>query len=614
MSYRGEQKIKGKIYVYEAVAVWNQEKKRSEQKRLYIGTRDPETGDFIPNKKCTLLEQAVGEGQSREDAILDLLMNKSSGTSPRKTRARKNDSAGPADSAPEKPASAITPGRPPVPEPTVSAGISRKHTAPGPAVSADSSGQQSSTGRTEPAGSAKISGSSSGMRQTPAVPLSAGEYGRSHALTQIAGQLGLTDLLDKCFSSAGKQLLAYAVTNRGDIPVIAEEQIRLFFLEWSALCGDTGFVSYYAGLRHYFPAGTGATSGSAPAKGAAPRLSDGRHSAEITLPRMTVLAGTESGLPLWYRFDEGPHPSMQDLVTGFSSPKPLDLLQVCFCFSEELYSDRSLYLLLQHGIRFIARMPVSAVPAASLLKGFDPDHCPDAEQISLSGRPALVLTKETVINGRHVLCHLCCDMEARRIARAGLLHHVCSLEEKVASGMLPMTDPSVRRYLSFDRKAGEGWICSRKEDTLREELKQAGCFILVSNGTGSAAPVLQFAQFGDDLTEIADRPGRITASAKGAADLQGKDPWSPAAISSELFCSFLRLILHARIRRLIRDARTFTGSAEEDTAAADLPAGPEALVGELTGIREVVFSDGTRMITCLTERQKKICRLLGVEM
>jgi transposase len=50
MAFRGEQVIGGNIYVYEAVAVWNPEKKRSEQKRVYIGSKN-KNGDFIPNKK-----------------------------------------------------------------------------------------------------------------------------------------------------------------------------------------------------------------------------------------------------------------------------------------------------------------------------------------------------------------------------------------------------------------------------------------------------------------------------------------------------------------------------------------------------------------------------------
>ena len=51
MSYRGEQIINGTIYVYEAEAIWDPVKKRSKQKRTYIGKRDPKTGEFIPNKR-----------------------------------------------------------------------------------------------------------------------------------------------------------------------------------------------------------------------------------------------------------------------------------------------------------------------------------------------------------------------------------------------------------------------------------------------------------------------------------------------------------------------------------------------------------------------------------
>lgn len=53
MSYLGEQynKSNGVTYIFEAVSVWNAEKKRSEQKRIYIGKKDPDTGKLIPNKK-----------------------------------------------------------------------------------------------------------------------------------------------------------------------------------------------------------------------------------------------------------------------------------------------------------------------------------------------------------------------------------------------------------------------------------------------------------------------------------------------------------------------------------------------------------------------------------
>ena len=52
MSFRGEQlnKNNGVTYIYEARSIWNPKKQRSEQKRVYIGKKDPETGELIPNK------------------------------------------------------------------------------------------------------------------------------------------------------------------------------------------------------------------------------------------------------------------------------------------------------------------------------------------------------------------------------------------------------------------------------------------------------------------------------------------------------------------------------------------------------------------------------------
>jgi len=49
LAYQGKQKINGKTYVYQAIAMWDKNKKHSKQKRIYIGHED-ESGNFIPNK------------------------------------------------------------------------------------------------------------------------------------------------------------------------------------------------------------------------------------------------------------------------------------------------------------------------------------------------------------------------------------------------------------------------------------------------------------------------------------------------------------------------------------------------------------------------------------
>jgi transposase len=55
MSVQGKQTINGTEYVYEYVSIWNAAKKRSEQKRNYIGKNS--NGIFVPNKKYKLQQQ-----------------------------------------------------------------------------------------------------------------------------------------------------------------------------------------------------------------------------------------------------------------------------------------------------------------------------------------------------------------------------------------------------------------------------------------------------------------------------------------------------------------------------------------------------------------------------
>jgi hypothetical protein len=61
MAYRALQTNKktGVTYVYEAVAVWDKQKKQPRSKRICIGKLDPQTGAFIPSKRLNPEQAAV---------------------------------------------------------------------------------------------------------------------------------------------------------------------------------------------------------------------------------------------------------------------------------------------------------------------------------------------------------------------------------------------------------------------------------------------------------------------------------------------------------------------------------------------------------------------------
>lgn len=68
MGFRGEQIGKnGVVYIFDATSVWNAAKQRSEQKRIYIGKKDPETGKLIPNKKYFELYHEDGTPKAEEE-------------------------------------------------------------------------------------------------------------------------------------------------------------------------------------------------------------------------------------------------------------------------------------------------------------------------------------------------------------------------------------------------------------------------------------------------------------------------------------------------------------------------------------------------------------------
>src|SRR5690554_4950077 len=65
MAYRVHHynKKNGVTYVYEAVSVWDKEKKTSTNKQVCIGKLDPKTGEMIPSKRLSSLSSALQQNQ-----------------------------------------------------------------------------------------------------------------------------------------------------------------------------------------------------------------------------------------------------------------------------------------------------------------------------------------------------------------------------------------------------------------------------------------------------------------------------------------------------------------------------------------------------------------------
>jgi len=62
MSFPAEQKIGKYTYVYDAESYWDKEKKQPRQRRVYLGKRDPKTGEIIPTQKTKIVRSVKDYG------------------------------------------------------------------------------------------------------------------------------------------------------------------------------------------------------------------------------------------------------------------------------------------------------------------------------------------------------------------------------------------------------------------------------------------------------------------------------------------------------------------------------------------------------------------------
>ena len=78
MGYQVEQKIKGKIYVYQVESYWDSEKKQSRQRRTYLGRKDEKTGNICCTTKASLPKssRSVGGVYLLKKLIESLELNK----------------------------------------------------------------------------------------------------------------------------------------------------------------------------------------------------------------------------------------------------------------------------------------------------------------------------------------------------------------------------------------------------------------------------------------------------------------------------------------------------------------------------------------------------------
>ena len=512
MGYRGEQVIKGKIYVYDAVAIWDPVKKHSKQKRTYIGTRDSVTGEFVPNKKYYELY-----------------------------------------------------GNPPTVE-----------------------------------------------EQFPSAIKSV-NFGSIYFLERIARSIGIIDILKSVFPSSWQEILAlawYTLSEQGPLYLCEQwsEEAALpdgikvssqrisdllkkldvnsrmsFYKQWASLrmekeylAIDITSISSYSELIQYVEPGYNR---------------DGESLPQINL---AMLFGETSRLPVFCRIYPG---SIKDVTTLAGMVQFMDELKLCrmhYVMDKGFYSEKGIGSLLKQRIKFVVGVPFTSSIAKNAVREFKDDITNPSNAIEVNGQLLYAKTKMIKMNERRAYIHVYFDEKRHTTERTVFMQKLIKLEKELRNGEIDKDSKEVKKYFTV-RNSKNGLHIHRNEEVIREKTELSGFFVILTNDSKDA-------EYNLDIYRTKDVVEKSFDNLKNDLDLERLNVQSDLAMEGRIFIGFIGLIFASYIRGVMKQKGlygkyTFT-----------------SLLLELKKLKRIHFSNGKKLLTEFTRKQKEIYKEFYMEL
>lgn len=514
MAYRGEQKIKGKIYVYEAVAKWNPKKKRSEQKRIYIGTKDPDTGELIPNKNYLISQ-----------------LNECNYTTA-------NDK--------------------------------------GPAIIASK------------------------------------DYGASYLLNKISEKIGLANILRGIFEKNWEEILVCAfhlcVENeplylcedwalRSSLQVapssqrisellidISEEKIFTFYKNWAALrkeqeclALDITSISSWSKLIEFAEHGYN------------------RDHEPLPQINMAMIFGEKSRLPVFSKLYPGSIRDVSTLTGLIAYIKELDITSCHFVMDRGFYSVSAINELIQSNIKFTIGLPFTTKLANESVRDVS-DTIENAScAIENSGHIYYNKCIEKEINGGKVYIHIFLDPEKKSSERMSRIQRILRLDNDLKENKIDYEDNEVQKYFIIKKLKNGTFKISKNDEAIARSSLNDGYFLLLTNESSDSKSILENYKLKDSIEKSFD-------NIKNDLDLYRLRIHSDRAMEGRIFIGFISLILASYIRRQMNIKNLYGNFTFKK------------LFSELKKLRVVEFSNGRKILTEISKKQKNIIKAMNIEL
>jgi len=444
------------------------------------------------------------------------------------------------------------------------------------------------------------------------LPKSVRSCGNTAALLKTAGDIGLTEILKKCFPDRWNRILATAfyILCQGNVMMyiedwfdetdvkftermddidcsklfasITDEDKKRFFKEWVKYINEREYIAYDV-------SSVSAYSGNIDI------AEWGYNRDREKLPQMNIgmYYGMTSHIPVYYDLYSGSIPDKTYMEFMMTTAKDLGICDVCFVIDRGFVKKDNLVYMHENKIEFITALPGNRLEALRLIDENKSNIRKSANRI---GEYEVYGIKQDIeLDGVPMQAHIYYDPEKQAFDEKELYAHIEKLQAELEK--MSHTKRLTKKYKDYfviDEKQKDDFAFEINADKLDEKLERAGFFILLSNKQElSSRDVLSIYRTRDTVEKSFDQ-------LKNRLDFKRmRTHWNKTA-QGKMFVGFLALILRSvMLRKIKENAQTKHLTFEK-------------ILIELRKIKAVSLTDMSDILLPLTKLQKTILSVLDV--
>jgi transposase len=445
-----------------------------------------------------------------------------------------------------------------------------------------------------------------------ASPKTVRSCGNIVTLLEASRQMGLTEILKKCFPERWEQLLAIAFY------IICESNIMMYIEDWfdetdvkfTERINDIDCSKLFASIpdgdkKHFFTEWIKYRNEREYIAYDVSSISTYSRNVDIAewgynrdgekLPQFNIgmYYGVTSKTPVYYDMYSGSIPDKMYLEYMMESAKDLGIADVCFVMDRGFVMEDNLLYMHGERIKFVTVLPGNRLEALELID--KNKWCIRKTANRISEYEIYGISQSIELDGVPMQAYVYYDPEKQAIDEKELYSHIEKLQAELEKmSRTKRLTKKYKDYFKVTEKQQDEFVFEVDGDKLDKKLERAGFFILLSNKPElSSKEILNIYRTRDVIEKSFDQ-------LKNRLDFKRTRTHWDKTTQGKMFVGFLSLILRSYMFWKVK----------ENTQTKHLTF--EKILIELRKIKSVMLTDLSEVLIPLTKLQKTILSVLDV--